>query len=235
MKDHYKPLAKHYDLLSKWYSLGRIDKCRNAYLGEISEAVRENPNLRICYVGAGHGKEAIHAAEVGAMVTVVDTSESMLEIFQSHLRTSLEDVRVRVKVEHQDVREFAKNLVREKKEKYDWVIANFFLNVFTENELQYMLEDFLGCCSEVGYLVISDFHLDSSDDGNVLTRLLQRINWYSALLIFRFWVKNAFHSVYDYSAILEGSKWEVSQTKKFRYLGVNFYEALLCQKIGVII
>lgn len=224
MKDHYKALAKHYDLLSRWYSLGRIDHCRNAYLAEITEAVRSNSNLRVCYVGAGHGREAIKAAEAGAMVTVVDVSESMLGVFQSYLMTTPEYVQDRVMVEHQDVSQFSERL--EDGEKYDWVIANFFLNILDKSELENTLGALFNCCSDKGSLVISDFHLDSGHDGNILTRFLQRIHWYCALIIFRLWVKNTFHPIYDYSVILKDSGWKISQTKKFGFLGMRLYHSV---------
>ena len=229
MKDTYKPIAKYYDLLSHWYSLGEISKCRNAYLKEIADAVIDNADLKVCFVGVGHGAEAIRVAELGVQVTVVDTSPSMLEAFQQNLMSAPDRVRARVKVVLDDVRIFSSNL----KDSYDWVVANFFLNVFDQSGMPLILCNLLDCCDEDGALVISDFYLNRNSKGfrsSWIVSILQKLYWYSALIIFRFWVKNAIHSVYDYKDQLKLCGWQVVDKEMFGFLGIEFYQAMKCQK-----
>ena len=183
MNDSYKPIAKYYDLLSRWYSLGMISSCREAYLEEIVEAVSNNNELRVCFVGVGHGSEAIKVAKGGALVTVVDNSLSMLEVFNQNISRESAELRSRVEVIHADLREFSRLL----KCPYDWVIANFFLNVFEKDEMRLVFEDICICCRKEGVLVISDFYLargDTAESPIWLIRSLQIFYWYTALIIF---------------------------------------------------
>ena len=78
MGDSYKIVSGIYNELSHLYSFGAIPQCREAWLsGDIED-------VTICFIGVGHGDEAIHAAKLGAQVTVVDLSASMLEKFESN-------------------------------------------------------------------------------------------------------------------------------------------------------
>ena len=232
MNDNYQPLAKYYDVLSRWYSLGEIINCREAYLVEIFDAAKklnESEELRVCFVGVGHGIEAIKVAEAGAKVTVVDSSESMLEAFEKNLSLAPPEVQARVQVVHEDVREFA-----EQEQAYDWVIANFFLNVFDQVEVYQVLKDLMSFCTVKGSLVISDFHLTRGAVFGIhrwLIQCLQKAYWYIALIIFRLWVKNAFHPVYDYQNLLSKSGWKVVEEKRFGFLGIHYFQSMRIQVI----
>lgn len=217
MSDHYKYISKFYNLLSCWYSFGKIPRCRNAFIPEIAQSVRNNDaeKVQVCYVGAGHGDDAILAAECGAFVTVADISESMIAVFQKQLRASSSEVNARVNIICDDFRNISNH--------YDWVIANFFLNVFSESEVPTMLDELLKFCHRSSCLVIGDFVYEK--ERNFLTRTLQKINWNLALIIFRFIVKNAKHPIYDYRHHLGDRGWEMVNTKKFSILGVNFYQS----------
>lgn len=210
MSDSYKPVSKFYDLFSRVYSLGRIPRCRVALSGEMCAGER------VCFVGVGHGVEAVMAAEAGAMVTVVDSSESMLEVFRERLGRCEAEVRERVTVVHDDVR----NLVGG----YDWVVVNFFLNVFEEVEMLGMLGVLLERCDDGGSLVVGDFCCES--EAGLVVRVLQNLNWYFPLVVFRLFMKNGWHGVYDYEVFLKERGWVVREVKKFGVLGVSFYQSV---------
>lgn len=218
MEDAYVPISNYYNLLSKLYSLGRIPQCRDGFVEEIGDAVlnEADGDVSVCYVGVGHGDEAVNAAECGAMVTVVDVSASMLERFQVKLDSLGGEVRSRVRLIHGDVRNM--------EGRYDWIVANFFLNVFSEGEMVKMLERVLGLCKDGGSLVIGDFC--HTGDGGMVVRSMQRLNWYVALLVFRMFVKNAKHSIYCYEGDLFKLGWKVEERKVFGFFGVSFYESV---------
>lgn len=217
MEDVYLPVATYYDLLSKWYSFGRVSRCRSAFSAEVGRAVVDagDRGVRVCYVGAGHGEEALEVAKCGAMVTVVDVSASMLEVFQRRLDGYGDEVRERVRVVHDDVRNV--------EDRYDWVVGNFFLNIFSEDEMVGMLERLRGLCKDGGSLVIGDFCYDA--EGGMLVRFMQRLNWYVALRVFRMFVKNAEHSIYCYEDYLSEWGWEMEERKVFGILGVSLYQS----------
>jgi SAM-dependent methyltransferase len=150
-------------------------------VGEILEALRgRNPTrLEICFAGAGHAAEAISLAAEGALVTVVDTSASMLEVFQRKLSQTSDDTKARVKIIHDDIRNVP--------DRYDWVVANFFLNVFSEPEMVKMVDTLLERCHLDGSLVVGYFYCYAV--GNGLERILQKMNWALALANFRLLVK----------------------------------------------
>ena len=220
MCDLYKPVSKYYDSLSSAYSLGQIPRCRNAFVSEISHAVRGGglTRLEVCFAGAGHGAEAISLAEAGVMVTVVEISASMLEVFQLKLSGASDEAKARVKIIHDDIRNV--------QHRYDWVVANFFLNVFPESEMVEMVDVLLEKCRLHGSLVIGDFYYDT--EGNGLVRMLQKMNWNLALIVFRVFVKNAKHPIYDYREYLSKRGWIIEEEKKFGVfgqLGVSFYQS----------
>jgi len=221
MGDRYQSVSKFYDVLSSVYSLGQVSRCRMAFVGEILEGVSEGcAGVKVCFAGVGHGEEAIELAKMGVMVTVVDLSASMLRVFEKKLGECSDEVRDRVVVIHGDIR----NVEGE----YDWVVANFFLNVFSEDEMVEVLDDLLGkCCLDdegrCGYLVIGDFYFDS--DGRWWVRMLQWLNWNVALMVFRVFVSNAKHPIYDYEGYLIRRGWGMEGFKRFGLLGVEFYQS----------
>lgn len=223
MCDSYKPVSKYYDTISSIYSLGQIPKCRNAFIREILEAPKgRNPTrLEVCFAGAGHAVEAISLAEEGALVTVVDTSASMLEVFQRKLSHGSDDTKARVKIIHGDIRNVSN--------RYDWVVANFFLNVFPESEMVKMVDTLLEKCRSHGSLVVGDFYYNT--EGNGFKRTLQKMNWALALSVFRILVKNANHPIYDYRVYLSKRGWNSDEVKQFGLLGVSFYQSEKFTKI----
>src|SRR5690606_3308681 len=98
-KDKYKVIGPVYDLLSTLYSGRSIHNCKVAMLNP----QHLQPGDRILFAGVGHGKDAIHAAELGAQVTVVDLSETMLRKFQEQLDRENKQFRYPIRKLHLDI------------------------------------------------------------------------------------------------------------------------------------
>ena len=122
MKDGYWLVGFQYEFTGTLYSLGRIPKCKSAMLKYIK------PGDKVLIAGVGHGTEAVEASRLGADVTAVDLSETMLKHFRR--RIAREKPPKEIRVIHDDIFN-----VRETGQ-YDMVIANFFLNVFSETRVK---------------------------------------------------------------------------------------------------
>ena len=86
----------------------------------VSNLIHLKAGDKVLFAGVGHGRDALFAAQLGADVTVVDLSETMLRKFSKILKS--ERVKTNIRQIHGDIMQF--NEI----EKYDMVVANFFLN-----------------------------------------------------------------------------------------------------------
>jgi hypothetical protein len=139
----------------------------------------------------------------------------MLEGFQRKLSRASDAAKSRVNIVHSDIRDVD--------QRYDWVVANFFLNVFPSSQMLEMVDVLIDKCKDRGSLLIGDFFFDARASGWV--RMLQKLNWYLALSVFRIFVENSKHPLGDYKEHLKIRGWERDEVKKFGLLGVSFYQA----------
>jgi demethylphylloquinol methyltransferase len=119
---------------------------------------------RVLYVGVGPGEDAVLAARHGARVTCLDLSAQMLAQAAARMQRaglSAEFLQADV-LEHRRL------------DYYDVVVVNFFLNVFSEQQMQHMLAYLVTLVRPDGKLLISDF---ATPRGNPLARGLQAIYW----------------------------------------------------------
>ena len=126
MKDGYKWVGFQYEFTGNLYSLGRIPRCKTVMLKHLK------PGQKLLVAGAGHGTEAIAAAKMGVDVTAVDLSATMLK----HLNARLDkctDIDGSLECINDDI------FNMQDTEKYDMVMANFFLNVFPEKRVDELL------------------------------------------------------------------------------------------------
>lgn len=217
MTDHYKRISSSYNWLSRVYSLGAVGRCRRFVLTLLE------PEMKLCFLGVGEGEEAIEALKMGARVTVVDSSEAMLDRFQNALLALDSASRARAEVFHGDVRSFCEAHGAE----FDLVVCHFFLNVFDPKQMPKMLEKLSRLIAPGGKIVIGDFWYDKSAPLSV--RLLQKAYWNIALFIFTKIVKNAKHPVYIYDDLLEGIGLSVIQQQKFKVLGAPMYRSVVAE------
>lgn len=213
MKDKYKLVGPVYDWLSAVYSGKSIHHCKVAMLDKLK------PGDKVLFAGVGHGMDAVHAARLGADVTVVDLSETMLRNFQRNL--DKEGIQVRIRQLHSDimkVREF---------EKYDMVVANFFLNVFDEEMMHRVLEHLIRLGKPGAHVVVGDFAYPT---GNILSRLFKKAYWYGAVLFFWAFAGNAVHKIYNYPESMQKLGLHVREKKHYRLLLLNCYWSVLGTK-----
>jgi ubiquinone/menaquinone biosynthesis C-methylase UbiE len=215
MTDKYKYIGPLYDFLSSIYGGEAIHDCKRAML--TSEYVK--PGDKILVAGAGHGKDAIRAAELGADVTVVDISETMLNKLQQAF--SNHPGHLKVNVVHADILTF------EEYESYDMVLANFFLNVFHKDFMLKLMRHLIRCTKPGGKFVVGDF---AYPDSSAVSATIQKGYWYIAALIFYFASDNAVHPIYNYAELMKAEGLTITDTRRYRYLGMNCYTSIMGTK-----
>lgn len=216
MKDKYKVIGPVYDLLSNFYSGKSIQDCKVAML----DVEIVNPGDKILIAGVGHGRDAIRAAELGADVTVIDLSKTMLDKFQELVDQHPEPLKIR-KI-HSDI------LVFDEYETYDMVVANFFLNVFSEEMMVKVLDHLIKLGKSDAHVVVGDFAFPS---GNIISRAFKKAYWYVAVSLFWLMANNAMHTIYNYPEHMEKLGLTIKDKKQFKLMNtVNCYWSILGQK-----
>lgn len=213
MKDGYRWVGFQYEFTGTVYSLGRIPRCKTAMLKYLK------PGQRLLVAGAGHGTEAIEAARMGVHVTAVDLSATMLK----HLKARLDrckDVQGDLTCVHDDIFN-----IRDL-EKFDMVIANFFLNVFPEKRVDEVANHLATLVKPGGYFVVGEFVLPQKG----LAGIIQKINWYLAILFYSTTTEAAFHPVHDYAGLVKNSGCEIQDIEYFSILGLKLYWSILGKK-----
>lgn len=141
MKFVYDRVAFLYDEVCAVYSLGAIARSKRHHLGFL------RVGSRVLYVGVGRGADALAAARAGAQVTAVDLSEPMLR----RLRAAAIREGLCLELVEDDVSQLPCP------GDYDVVVANYFLNMFSESDAQSMLGALLVQVRPGGRLCLADF------------------------------------------------------------------------------
>ncbi len=213
MEDRYKWVGRVYDLLSFAYGGKSIHRCKTAMLDHLQ------PGDKVLFAGVGHGKDAIHAAQLGADVTVVDMSETMLQNFQRNLAKT--ETFGSIRQIHRDifkVMEF---------EQYDMVVANFFLNVFDRGTMLQVLRHLIDLGKPGANIVIGDF---APAANNPFARFIKALYWYPAILFFCLVTQNALHWIYEYPYALKLLGLEIVDKKHFGFGRMKSYWSILAKK-----
>jgi demethylphylloquinol methyltransferase len=213
VSDKYRLVGPIYDWLSAFYSGKSIHKCKVAMLDRL------RPGDRVLFAGVGHGRDAVHAARRGAEVTVVDLSETMLRKFQANL--AKEGVEVPIRQVHGDIMKV------DEVERYDMVVANFFLNVFHEDMMVEVLRHLIRLGKPGAQVVVGDF---SFPTGSLPSRLLKTLYWYGAVGFFWLFAGNAFHNIYDYPEWMRKLGLRVREQKHYKLLLLDCYWSVLGEK-----
>lgn len=206
MKDKYKLVGPIYDWLSALYSGKSIHHCKIAMLDRLK------PGDKVLFAGVGHGKDAVYAARLGADVTVVDLSETMLKKFQANL--DKEGITVKIRQVHSDIMKVTEF------ERYDMVVANFFLNVFHEDMMVRVLEHLIRLGKPGAHVVVGDF---SFPTGNIFSRAFKTLYWYGAVGFFWLFAGNAFHNIYNYPEWMKKLGLHIHEQKHYKLLLLNCY------------
>ena len=213
MKDRYAIVGPLYDFISTVYSGNSIQHCKVAHLDQLK------PGDKVLFAGVGHGRDALYAAQRGADVTVVDLSETMLSNFSGVLEK--DGVTRNVRKVHSDIMKFDEG------EKYDMVVANFFLNVFQRDMMEKVLAHLITQGKPGAKIVVGDFAFPT---GNIFARMIKTIYWYLAVLFFWAVAGNAVHNIYDYPVFMKKLGLQIKEKKHFRLLALNCYWSVLGQK-----
>ena len=213
MKDGYWLVGYQYELTGNLYSLGRIPKCKSAMLKHVK------PGDKVLVAGVGHGTEAIEASRLGAHVTAVDLSETMLNQFRK--RIAKENPPSEIRVIHDDIFN-----VKETGQ-YDMVISNFFLNVFSETRVVEVANHLGTLVKPGGYFVVGEFVLPEKTGWQ---GIVQKLNWYFAISFYSATTEAVFHPVWNYPALVEGSGCIIQEIEYFTICNAKLYWSILGKK-----
>lgn len=213
MKDRYAIIGPLYDFISTVYSGNSIYHCKVGHLDQLK------PGDKVLFAGVGHGRDALYAAQRGAEVTVVDLSETMLDRFSGVLQK--DGVTQNVRKVHSDIMKFDEG------EKYDMVVANFFLNVFYRDTMESILAHLITQGKPGAKIVVGDFAFPK---GNIFSRIFKTIYWYLAVVFFWLVAGNAVHNIYNYPELMKKLGLQVKEKKYFPLLGVDCYWSVLGNK-----
>jgi len=214
MKDKYTIVGPFYDLMSFVYSFNQIDKCKTAMHDKIK------PDCKVLFAGVGHGIDAIAAAELGAEVTVVDLSATMLKKLNKGIAKKKE-------FKH-PIRQLHKNILHvDEYSTYDMVFANFFLNLFSEERMVQVLSHLIKHTKKGGFVAIGDWVFPK---GNMIAKFFQILYWRMADLFFWVIANNELHPFYDYQKSMQALGLEIKKVKYFKVLFDDRYCSILGQK-----
>lgn len=215
--DKYRLVGPGYDALSKLYSGNAIKESKVAMLR--ADTIAEGDQVLVA--GAGHGADAIRAAELGAEVTVVDISPTMLKALEKRLKAHPEADRLKITPILGDI------LKHEHYGHYDTVVCHYFLNVFDRPKMLMLLDHLCRHCKSGGQFTLADFQ---PAQGNLAKKLSQNLYWYAAAISFFFAAGNAIHSIYNYAPLLEERGFEILETESFEVAKLPLYHAIRARK-----
>lgn len=180
----YDRFAWCYEWIASVISLGAIPRVK------ASQVVALEPGQRVLYVGVGAGEDALLAARRGVDVTCLDLSRPMLR----RVAKRLDNAGLKAELVHDDILDHTISAP------YDAVVANFVLNVFSEETLVVVMRHLASLLAPGGRLLIADF---TPPGRNPARRLLyaayyRPINWLAWALRLC-----ALHPIYDYSDYLD--------------------------------
>lgn len=194
---NYDRAAWFYETSAKIYSTNQIRSSKRFQMRYIE------PGMRVLYLGAGTGEDAMMAARKGARVTCVDISDGMLD----RVRQKMERENLNCELICADVFQWRPE------EAFDVVAANYFLNVFRRNPMSQMLVRSAGFVRPGGRYLIADVALPQ---GNWFARAFNL--FYLKLAMASFWMIGLvpWHENYDYPAFFSQAGLQFEHVEFFR-------------------
>jgi len=200
MSRSYDRAAFIYESLAHVYSLGGIRKSK------LHGVAQMEPGEKVIFLGIGSGEEAILAAKKGADVTCVDISQGMLDTVQRKLTAES----LTANLICQDA------LTLEEFGEYDVCAANYFLNVFLEDDMEKFLQHSAKLVRPGGKFLIADVAIPQ---GNWLNRTFNYCYLKWAMILSWSVGLVPLHENYDYVAYFPEAGLEFQSAKKYRLLG----------------
>lgn len=209
-------MAHVYDLLAWLYSGGQIGALKRQQTRLLESGAR------VLYAGAGTGGELGSALARGCRPHALDSSKAMLAQARRGLGAQAEHVVFCC----EDV------FAHRPDQPYDTVVANFFLNVFSEARLPRVLVRLNELLRPGGELLVGDF---APPVAGRLERALQSLYYLPPLYLFRLLTRNPYHPLYDYRPIAEtcGFRFRGQQTRRIFGLGPAWLSTLRFEKVAV--
>lgn len=195
----YDRLAWLYDAVAHLYSGGQIHALKNSQIGELQ------PGNRVLYAGVGGGEDAVLAAKHHVILTVLDSSPVMLERAARKFRAA--GAQDAIEIVCSDV------LKHERPAYYDIIVANFFLNIFSESTMKVVLAHLATMTKPGGKILIGDF---SYPHGWLARRTIQRIYYLLSMSSFWLFGGTTLHPIYNYPRYFEAVNLRTLSVKHFR-------------------
>lgn len=211
---NYDRAAWFYEKSAKIYSTNQIRASKRFQMNYIQ------PGMRVLYLGAGGGEDAVMAAEKGAEVTCVDISQGMLDSIQRKLAQKDLDANLICA----DVFQW------QPPEPFDIVAANYFLNVFRRDPMARMMQHSATFARPGGKYLIADVALPQ---GNLLSRGFNLA--YLKMAMASFWMLGLvpWHENYDYPAFFEAAELKSEHIEYFRFAkrGPVLFQSIVATKL----
>lgn len=213
LKDRYKFISSIYEWGCCIASFNLIPRCRTVHFNQL------NAGQSVLFVGVGEGQDALEAYFRGLEVTVLESSPAMLKRFRRRLKQNgLEN---KISIRNEDL------FLADNNKKYDIVVSNFFLNVFSKKDLDKILELIKKQLRSGGQLIVSDFAPPKSP---FWLSYLQKIYWYCIVTFFYFFAGNAFHKIENYEFLLKEKNLKIIQVRYFGIGAWKIFVSILAQK-----
>jgi len=194
----YGHVAWCYDAIASAYSLGAIDRSKRLHHDWL------NQGDRVLYVGAGSGRDVARACERGAAVTCVEPSRAMA----ARLRRTLGHHAERVTIDPRPIEVFDAD------ERFDLVVAHYFLNLFKPSTMPGVLDRLCGLIRPGGRMIVADFK-PAEQDAGWLDRA-SRIAYYRPVNLAGAALGICdLHPIYDYAPLLTERGFVVESRRGF--------------------
>ncbi len=172
--------------MGKVYSLGAIGRAKAV---QVDHGER-NDGERMLVVGAGSGEEVPALLRRGAGVTCLDPSRAMRDRLERRLEGLSEELCGNVELRHGCLEDLPPTPL------YRVVTANFFLNLYGEEEMREALARLATLLVPGGRLFIADFAPYQAERG--ARRLLRQLYYRLPDLVFASFGLADLHPLYDY-------------------------------------
>ncbi len=141
-------IARYYEALEHLAFGHHLEERRLAFLGEAKTSQR----AIVCGGGDGRFLARLLRANPTVQVDFVELSPRMVELADRRIASMGEEFRERVKFHTEDVREFCPRSKR-----YDLIVTHFFLDCFSELELEIVVPILAGWGTPGVRWIVSDF------------------------------------------------------------------------------
>jgi len=148
----YNRIAVFYDLAARIFFSNKINKSQVALLPFL-------PDFKCCLIlggGSGYFLQQILSQHKTARFVYVDLSDRMIEMAKNRIKRKFPEELHRIEFRCASVEDV-------KNESFDLIVCNYFLDLFTDEEVDLLLERFYSeILSSRGYVYFTDFAIPES-------------------------------------------------------------------------